>query len=318
MDSITFHHPPDVLIHARISHPAVDHHKPLLVFLHYWGGSSATWYKLTSPESPASLNSTYPILAIDHRGWGKSTGPSQDDNTAYSISSMANDVALVLQQLAVDQNRKAILAHGFILIGHSMGGKVAMATAATLPRDLISHLRGLILVAPAPPTPLLLPPEMLEQQKAAYETAESVRWTVSHVLANLDNLDQKDTETVIRDSLQGNQLAKTAWPTYGMAEDVSDELQRALESVDKEKLRVSILVGESDVVEPQDRVDKEVRQFFERSGIQVSMRSVPGVKHLLPLECPEMLQQEICAAGNCVYMRLNKTDQSSHYRIPIL
>jgi pimeloyl-ACP methyl ester carboxylesterase len=116
---------------------------------------------------------------------------------------------------------------------------------------------------------------------------------VCHDLANPETLDQKDIEMVIRDSLQGNQLAKTAWPTYGMAEDVSDALQRALESVDKEKLRVSILVGESDVVEPQDRADKEVRQFFERGGIQVSMTSVPGVKHLLPLECPETLQQEI-------------------------
>ncbi|GIJ99539.1 hypothetical protein Aspvir_001672 [Aspergillus viridinutans] len=293
MDSITFHHSPDVLIHARISHPAIDCHQPLLVFLHYWGGSSSTWHKLTSPDSPTSLSASYPILAIDHRGWGKSTGPSRDDNTAYSISSMANDVTLVLQQLAADQDRKAILAHGFILVGHSMGGKVAMATVATLPRDLVSHLRGLVLVAPAPPTPLLLPPEMQEQQKAAYESAESVHWTVSHVLANPDNLNQKDTEMVIRDSLQGNQPAKTAWPTCGMAEDVSDGLQRALESMEKEKLQVRILVGESDVVEPQDRVDKEIRLLFERSGIQVSMRSVPGVKHLLPLECPEMLQQEI-------------------------
>jgi pimeloyl-ACP methyl ester carboxylesterase len=75
---------------------------------------------------------------------------------------MANDVALVLQQLASDQKRKAILKHGFILIGHSMGAKVAMAILTTLLRDLLSCLRGLVLVVPAPPTPLLLPPEMRE------------------------------------------------------------------------------------------------------------------------------------------------------------
>jgi pimeloyl-ACP methyl ester carboxylesterase len=98
---------------------------------------------------------------------------------------------------------------------------------------------------------------------------------------------------VVRDSLQGSQLAKSVWPTYGTAEDVSDGLKRALEPMDKERLRGSILVGESDVVEPKDRVDKEVRRFFERSGIQVSMRTVPGVKHLLPLECPEVLRREI-------------------------
>ncbi|GAQ07489.1 hypothetical protein ALT_4810 [Aspergillus lentulus] len=293
MDSIIFRHTSDVSIHACISQPAVDHHKPLLVFLHYWGGSSSTWYKLTSPDSPTSLSSEYPIVAIDHRGWGKSTGPSQDDESAYSISSMANDVALVLQQLTADQDRNDVLKHGFILIGHSMGAKVAMATLTVLPRDLLHCLRGLVLVAPAPPTPLLLPPEMQEQQKAAYESAESVRWSVSHVLANPENLDEKDMEMVVRDSLQGNQLTKRAWPTHGMPEDVSDAVARALESMDREKLRVSILVGESDVVEPKDRVDKEVRSFFERSGIQVSMRSVAGVKHLLPLECPEMLQWEI-------------------------
>ncbi|KAF4153605.1 hypothetical protein CNMCM8927_005613 [Aspergillus lentulus] len=293
MDSIIFRHTPDVLIHACISQPAVDHHKPLLVFLHYWGGSSSTWYKLTSPDSPTSLSSEYPIIAIDHRGWGKSTGPSQDDESAYSISTMANDVALVLQQLTADQDRNDGLKHGFVLIGHSMGAKVVMATLTVLPRDLLNCLRGLVLVAPAPPTPLLLPPEMQEQQKAAYESAESVRWSVSHVLANPENLDEKDIEMVVRDSLQGNQLAKSAWPTYGMPEDVSDAVARALESMDREKLRVSILVGESDVVEPKDRVDKEVRRLFQRSGIQVSMRSVAGVKHLLPLECPEMLQWEI-------------------------
>ncbi|RHZ59229.1 hypothetical protein CDV55_105932 [Aspergillus turcosus] len=293
MDSITFHHTPDVSIHAYISHPAVDHHKPLLVFLHYWGGSSSTWYKLTSPDSPTSLSSAYPILAIDHRGWGKSTGPSQDDTTAYSITSMAKDVALTLYQLAADHDRKDVLGHGFILIGHSMGAKVAMASLNMLPLDLLQRLNGLVMVAPAPPTPLRLPPEMREQQKSAYENAESVRWTVSHVLANPENLDEKDMEMVVRDSLRGNQAAKTAWPMYGMAEDVSEGLQRALESVDKEKLRVRILVGESDVVEPKERVDREVRQFFERCGIRVSMRSVAGVKHLLPLECPGMLRQEI-------------------------
>jgi hypothetical protein len=70
---------------------------------------------------------------------------------------------------------------------------------------------------------------MREQQKAAYESAESVRWSVSHVLANPENLDEKGIEMVVRDSLQGNQLAKRAWQTYGTAENMSDGLQRALE-----------------------------------------------------------------------------------------
>ncbi|OGM48352.1 putative alpha/beta hydrolase [Aspergillus bombycis] len=284
---------PDVTLHARISRPPIINQKPLLIFLHYWGGSSSTWYKLTSPDSQTSLGTTYPILAVDLRGWGKSAGPTEETGTAYSITAMASDVVIALQQLKQDDSTKDLFNHGFILVGHSMGAKVALATLSTLQESLLRKLRGLVLVAPAPPTTLRLPPDMKEQQKAAYETKESVRWTVENVLANPKSLSEDDIQLVIDDSLSANKLAKEAWPTYGMAEDVSERVRGSLAYISHAGVRVSVLVGGLDIVEPRERVEAEVCRFLEENGVKTSLRVVENVGHLIPLECPEVICKEI-------------------------
>ncbi|KAE8153508.1 putative alpha/beta fold family hydrolase [Aspergillus avenaceus] len=293
MTSIHFHISNEVTLHARLSRPAISHKKPLLVFLHYWGGSSSTWYKLTSPGLPTSLISTHPTLACDLRGWGKSTGPSVDDGTAYLASTMAKDIATALQQLSSDNATKNLLDDGFIFVAHSMGAKVALATLPALPSNLLESLKGFVLVAPAPPTALSLPPQMKEQQKMAYSNEESVRWTVENVLANPAHLDDRDIEQIVRDSLAGNKSAKEAWPGYGMQEDISGGVKKVLTSVSKGKLRASILVGGLDVVEPREQVDRHVRLFLEENGVETSLQYVANGKHLLPLEYPEAVYKEI-------------------------
>ena len=78
-----------------------------LVFLHYWGGSSRTWRHVI-----AALPKSYRTIAIDHRGWGKSDAPT----TGYALSDLADDAQGVVDALNLKR---------YILIGHSMGGKVA-------------------------------------------------------------------------------------------------------------------------------------------------------------------------------------------------
>lgn len=247
---------------------------------------------MTSTESPTSLSSQYPTAAIDLRGWGSSTGPSEDAASPYSVVKMAADVASVLSQLKDDAEYRGLLTRGFVLVGHSMGGKVAMATLSTLPTNLLELLRGLVLVAPAPPTSLVLPPEMKKQQKVAYESADSVRWTVSNVLAGVQNLDQGDMELIVRNSLIGTRLAKEAWPAYGMEQDISQDVKVALGPLSK-SIKVRVLTGELDVVEPRERVQTQVCRFLEDAGVQVSFRVVSGARHLIPLEAPEAIIDEI-------------------------
>lgn len=164
----------DTAIHATITRPKEHKNKPLAFFTHYWGGSSSTWHKLTSPHSPASISTTYPTVAIDLRGWGKSTGPLADNGSAYSISAMASDVCSVLEQLRADEKTEGLFKNGLIFVGHSMGAKVALATLSVMPAELLKKVRGLVLAAPAPPTALNLPSEMKDQQLSAYQTEESV------------------------------------------------------------------------------------------------------------------------------------------------
>ena len=57
-----------------------------------------------------------------------------------------------------------------MLVGHSMGGKTAQLLAARRPKGL----RGLVLVAPAPPAPVGVTPETRETLAHAYDDASTV------------------------------------------------------------------------------------------------------------------------------------------------
>ncbi|KAL3480952.1 Alpha/Beta hydrolase protein [Aspergillus californicus] len=281
----------DTTLHLRITRPSTGTTKPLLVFLHYWGGSSSTWHKLLSPSSATSLVSDYPTAAIDLRGWGKSTGPTEDTGDSYSITTMASDIGYVLSQLKADAKTSALLENGFVFVGHSMGAKVSLATLSTLSSSILETLKGLVLVAPAPPTALVLPTDMKDQQKAAYTSEDSIRWIVANVLANTGTLTAEDLDMIVRDSLSGNLAAKTAWPAYAMGEDITEDVKSAIAPLAK-RIRVRVLAGELDVVEQKDRVRSQVCEFLEGLGVDVNFRVVEGVKHLIPLEGAGVVREE--------------------------
>ena len=287
MESRVFKISPTTTIHTQITLPAVNEdNKPLLVFLHYWGGSSATWHRLTAPESPTSLSTHYPTMAVDLRGWGKSTGPLQDEGAAYSTTTMASDIVQILLDLDTNKGPESLLRYGFVLVGHSMGAKVALAALAGLPSSMLNFVKGLALIAPSPPTALQLPPHMKDQQKIAYDSEESVRWTLQNVLSDITKLDDTDISSIVRDSLSGNSCAKKAWPTYGMEEDISSAVQVALKALVSScvEFRVVVMAGELDIVEPKSKVESGTVQFLVDTGIQPFFDIIGGAKHLIPLE----------------------------------
>lgn len=133
---------------------------------------------------------------------------------------------------------------------------------------------------------------MKAQQILAYESEDSVLWTVNNVLANPEKLSESDIDLVIHDSLVGNRFAKSAWPSYGMQEDITQAARNALAS--RPGLRASVLLGELDIVETKERVEAEVVQFLRQSGVDVSLTIVKGMKHLIPLEDPGSIYTAIC------------------------
>ena len=226
---------------------------PALVFLHYWGGSSRTWGRVID-----ALAFEFRTVAIDQRGWGQSEAPAK----GYALSDMASDAEAVIEALDLER---------YVLIGHSMGGKVSQLIASRRPRGLI----GLALVAPSPPSPLNLPLDVRQGMVRAYESPESIIATIEQVLAP-NGLDPGDLEAVIVDSLVGAPAAKEAWPLFASQEDIT----AAVADIEIPALVIS---GEGDRVDPPDVLRRELLPRIPQAQLHV----LPGVGHLLPYEAPD-------------------------------
>ena len=225
-----------------------------LVFLHYWGGSARTW-DLVIAYLPASVRS----IALNQRGWGGSV--AVDDR--YDLEALADDVLAVTEALAVRR---------FVVVGHSMGGKVAQVLAGRGS----TGLEGLVLVAPAPPTPMQVPEEVRAGMLASYQSREGVLQALD-VLAG-SPLPRILHEQVIADTLRGEAGAKRAWPDRGMTQDVSAGLEGFT-------LPVDVLIGEHDQIERE----AVLRPALSRPLPQATFIIVPEAGHLLPLEAPEAI-----------------------------
>jgi pimeloyl-ACP methyl ester carboxylesterase len=225
---------------------------PALVFLHYYGGSSRTWKYVTAP-----LSRSYRTIAIDHRGWGESDSPVE----GYSLTDHANDAAGVIDALHLRQ---------YVLVGHSMGGKVAQLLASRQPKGLV----GLILVGSSMPTPLVVSAEMRERMRTAYSTRENVEASIDQVLT-AKPLNSEDREQVIADSLRGAPPAKEAWPAYSSQEDISD----AVSSISVPTL---VIAAELDRVDSVETTKSELLSRIPGAVLQI----VHGTGHLSPLESP--------------------------------
>ncbi|MEK6347228.1 MAG: alpha/beta fold hydrolase [Burkholderia sp.] len=232
-----------------------------LVFLHYWGGSSRTWDGVAGP-----LRARCRTVAIDQRGWGDSDAPAG----GYAMADLARDALAVIESLGLAR---------YVLVGHSMGGKVAQQLAAWRPRGLA----GVVLVAPSPPTPMAVPAEARAAMAAAYDSRESVEQVLDAVLTATP-LPAAPREQAIADSLRGAPPAKLAWPGAGMLEDIAGEVG-AIE------VPVRVIAGERDQVERVEVLQRELLPRIPGAGLEV----LPAVGHLLPLEAPEALVERIGA-----------------------
>lgn len=232
---------------------------PALVFLHYWGGSSRTWRHVTSALTPA-----FRTIALDQRGWGRSDKPP----AGYTLSTLADDAQGLIERLGLDH---------YILVGHSMGGKVAQLLASRQSPGLA----GLVLVAPSPPSPMDVPLVVRQSMVNAYDSRESILATVQQVLA-AGPLYPDDLETIVEDSLQGAPAAKTAWPLNASQEDISEQAAT---------IRVPTLVisGERDQVDPPAVLQHALMTRIPHASLHI----LPGVGHLSPFEAPGTLAELI-------------------------
>jgi pimeloyl-ACP methyl ester carboxylesterase len=229
-----------------------------LVFLHYWGGSRRTFAPVI-----ASLSSECTVVVYDQRGWGA----ARDLPGPYGINQLADDVIDVVGELGIGR---------YVLVGHSMGGKVAQLAAS---RDL-EGLAGVVLVAPAPPRPTI-DADAAQRRSHAYDSRESISDALQRVLTYRP-LAAGLREQVITDSLAGNPDALLAWPLHGMTQNITNAAGLI-------EAPVQVLAGRYDLVDPPASLEANLLPVIPGARMTV----LDGTGHLSPLEVPDQIANEI-------------------------
>jgi len=103
-----------VAIHYRV-HSSLEGDRPPIVLIHGWSCDSSYWREQIAP-----LSADHAVVTVDLAGHG-SSGDERDD---FSMRSFGEDVQRVIESLPTHAP--------VILIGHSMGGPVAVEAARLL------------------------------------------------------------------------------------------------------------------------------------------------------------------------------------------
>ena len=224
-----------------------------ILALHYWAGAGRE-FDVLRPLLPAHTR----LLAPDLPGFGQQPAPVGFD---YSVRAYADWVAAFARAHSLDD---------FTLLGHSMGGKIALALAA---RPL-SGLRRLVLLSPSPPTP----EPMTDADRAAALAAYCRPLEAARTFAKITRqpLAAALRAHVIADNLRCTHTAWNAWLQHGSREDISGLMPRL-------RVPCHVLVGAADAaITPATQ-----RQYtlpLLPAGTPLTV--VPRAGHLLPLEAP--------------------------------
>lgn len=237
--------------------------EPPLLFLHYFGGSSRSW-----SEVVALLQPDFRCIAPDFRGFGGSGAASGP----FCVAQNADDIAALTEELKL-QN--------YWIIGHSMGGKIALALAARQPRGL----EGLILLAPSPPSPEPMSEQARDTLLESHGKAEKAREILESITAN--PLPAAILERAIEDNLRVSPQAWRAWLESGSREDVSAQMARV-------EVPVEVVAGEKDEDLGAEIQEREVVTRLKNARLQI----VADCGHLLPLEAPaataKIIRRVVC------------------------
>jgi len=133
---------------------------PPVVLLHGITGHARVWDHLAERLAPR-----HRVLVLDQRGHGDSD-PAPDDD--YRVGTMADDVAAFVGSLRLDR---------FALLGHSMGGRIAINYAA----DHAARLERLVIVDIGPDINLAGLQRVRDMMANAPERIESEEWAVEYI-----------------------------------------------------------------------------------------------------------------------------------------
>jgi len=223
-----------------------------LLFLHHFGGSGRTWWQVIE-----RLVHRHRCVAPDLPGFADAS----DLPTSYTTAATADWVIAIIRELGVLNYR---------IIGHSMGGKIALAIAARRPLGL----RELILLAPSPPTPEPISVSDRTHLLASWGNRDALEAVIEKITVR--PLRRSEKEQLLSDMLATSKAAWRAWLTEGSREDISGSVHRIL-------VPVTILCGACDDTIPAEVLRRELLARLPSSAMTI----LPDAGHLLPVETHE-------------------------------
>lgn len=221
--------------------------------MHYWAGSGREWAAVAAELAPE-----YACLTPDLGGFGDAPAPIK----GYSMEAYAHEVSEYVAQ----QNLSS-----YILVGHSMGGKIALALAAQRP----AGLRGIALLTPSPPSP----EPMTDAERAASLHAHGNPQAAAQTLANITArpLSEAAQAQVIEDNLRTTRAAWEAWLLHGSRENI-------LALMPLIQVPAVILAGDADAIMSPSLHGLETLPHLPPD---TPLEIIRGAGHLLPLEAPQ-------------------------------
>ena len=228
-----------------------------MVFLHYFGGAAESWQWVAE-----ALSATHRCVAINLPGFGNVKALKEP-----SIHGMAENVLQTLEQLEISD---------CALVGHSMGGKIALQVAAKANESIVKQL---VLLAPSPPSIERMPAPEKERMLHHPNLAEAKK-TVQQV--TVAPLTVSRYALAVDTQLRIDQKTWRWWIQEGMDLSIIDQIPRLT-------VGVTVLASKDDPAITYEMINEEVMPYLPQANLITTAR----VGHLLPLECPEWVARQL-------------------------
>lgn len=240
----------------------------ILFCLHFLGGSARSWAPLAR-----ALDGALTCVPVDLPGFGREAG-----TTGFSVAAMADHVAAAVRGRAPAR---------YAIAGHSMGAKVALALArrAEDGEPDLAGLTDLVLISGSPPSPEPIPEDRRARMIAWIDADPETRRREAQafVRENAGAALDPDTEArAVADVLQASPDAWKAWLEAGAREDWCRRIGVL-------RTPALILAGSEDA-----DLGPDAQQALMAPHLAHHRRvTVDGVGHLLPLERPDTLAEQV-------------------------
>ena len=227
-----------------------------VVLVHGFPLDHSSWDALA-----AQLENQAEVISLDLRGMGQSDlATSGAPQGAYTVADMAGDITGLLDALQI---------HKAVVVGHSMGGYVALAFARAYPQRLLGL--GLVSTQALPDSP--------ERKAGRYATVEQVAAHGVSVVA--DSMAPKLTANPEQVALLREMILRQ--PAAGVIGALKAMAERpdCMGLIPTFRFPVAILHGLADALIPVDR-SREMKAFIPQAGFTELL----DVGHSPMLEAP--------------------------------